>query len=402
MLDTTSPVPAPATQVSANAPSGPVSATANCCPQVVTFGAMGTQLYGVDIQTNHPKFPQDAYWEPPAKAKDFPTGKDKTTRDGAMWVSVPIGDQIKLSASIIGCASLANCTIVIEPGGVASLVAPQSGNDIIIKGEGKGEATLKIMCEGKLRGYLHIWCQKMVTLQLGLGLIHVTSARHLDPQGAPMTTADPQFQKPTAADLEVALNDIYKQALVQFKVTDLGTVNYDTAPDLVRHCARDLVFDGMHPVMSRTGIARNSSDRSSEGAYYESSFNSLGDLTRTYLGNVPPLALWYLPAPNQAQTTMSGRAASIMGKDCFMLSTATGDLRIASHEVGHLFGLYHPEDYRAKHQFTPEDRLAALQNGNIVPNDPYNVMGYDANGTMLVYRQWVAMRESPHVEPPAS
>ena len=44
----------------------------------------------------------------------------------------------------------------------------------------------------------------------------------------------------------------------------------------------------------------------------------------------------------------------------------------------------------------------ALQNGNIVPNDPYNVMGYDANGTMLVYRQWVAMRESPHVEPPAS
>ena len=85
-----------------------------------------------------------------------------------------------------------------------------------------------------------------------------------------------------------------------------------------------------------------------------------------------------------------------------MLSTATGDLRIASHEVGHLFGLYHPEDYRAKHQFTPEDRLAALQNGNIVPNDPYNVMGYDANGTMLVYRQWVAMRESPHVEPPAS
>ena len=194
------------------------AAVAPCCPDVSTFeGSKGgrTTYFGFDDKTNLvATVGTDEYWLPPAMAKTLPGSK--LERDGGRWVSVGVGQEAQVEMSFAGtytAACLANCTFEIVPVTIADLVTTSilaSGTTFKIKGKAAGEASVKVICNGKLRGYFHTWCAAAVTLKLDIGTIKTARA--------PAATY-------AINTIQTAAEEIFQQSIISFSVRDLGIVD---------------------------------------------------------------------------------------------------------------------------------------------------------------------------------
>lgn len=137
------------------------------CPEVSTFEGSRTRAryFGFDPKTDLVANPgTDEYWIPMHKVKSLPSSR--TTRDGARWISVGVGQETEIEISFagqMGNGCIVNCAYDMSPRTVAEVVtriATASGVAFKIKGKAEGEASLKVICQGKTIGWLHIWCKK--------------------------------------------------------------------------------------------------------------------------------------------------------------------------------------------------------------------------------------------------
>lgn len=411
MFDASSPVPAAATQVSANAPSGPVSTAVDCCPEAAWFDESSNGLasyYGFDNLSNKPAQPGGEYWNSGAR---IAVPNDKDTRDGTVWVSVPVDEETELTINFKGAAAcIGNCTYEIEPSTVAKVVEPTptaSGLAIKIKGVTPGEASLKVMCNGTLRGYFHIWCQEMVYLDVSVGAIQVTSAKHtrhqimqgrdeylstkLPPLLLPPLPPNPPY---VDANLETALNNTFMQALISCNVTDVGVIDFDQMPEAQRSAARNFVFDGPEPVFMPSGSMdpRVGYDKAVTEAVYRS-LEGMAGLANAHLPGKFHYRIWYLRQPDVHSLETMGAALDTPSRDGFMFATGENYYSILAHEFGHMLGLKHVNEPEGtnKDQLPDHLRLSDKNGTAWHPDDPTNVMGYNHPANVdLLYKQWKA------------
>lgn len=409
MFDTpsgASPVPAPATEVSPGAPSGPVGSTVDCCPQAVAFSFLpqpGRSTYGFDAISNAGAVATDDYWDPPEKKK---TLQGRETRDGAAWVSVPVGGETVLNISLMGCASAVSCTFEVEPASVAVVVDPKPAGNLdalTIKGLAEGEASLKVMCRGTLVGYFHIWCKKMATIRIGVGAIHVTSSKHTDPaSGAAIST--PVFPMSTAdlAQLKAKLDEIYRQALIEFEIRSLGVVDFDHTPEKLKRNAQELILDGPNSVFDGSGDLRLHSARNDKDFIrWMEAINALGNLARMRTGGYGSYSVWFVPQPDQGTLDVVGYSDAIPGRNVYVFELPPDALDTTAHELGHLMGLQHPNVFSTTEKATVDAheaqypahlRYSDINKDNWHLDDPKNLMGYNGpNNYDLLYRQWKAL-----------
>ncbi|TKW66721.1 MAG: matrixin family metalloprotease [Paracoccus denitrificans] len=411
MFDSSSPVPPAATQVAANAPSGPVTAAVDCCPEAAWFDVSRNgpaSYFGFDNLSNKVAQPGQEYWN---SGPQISLPSNKETRDGAVWVSVPVGEETELTINFKGAAAcIGNCTYEIEPATVAEVVAPTptaSGLAIKIKGVQPGEASLKVMCNGKLRGYFHIWCQKMVFLDVSVGVIQVTSAKHtrhqimqgrneylstkLPPLLLPPLPPNPPF---TVENLETALNNTFMQALISCSVTDVGIVDFDQLPEAQRNAARNFVFDGPEPVFMSSGSMdpRVGFDKAVTDAVYRS-LNGVAGLANAHLPGKFHYRIWYLRQPDVHSLETIGAALETPSRDGFMFATGESYYSVLVHEFGHMLGLKHVNEPNKtnKDQLPDHLRLSDKNGAAWHPDDPTNAMGYNSPFNVdLLYSQWKA------------
>ena len=190
------------------------------CASVSFFeGPTSRPLYfGFDHKTDMHETAPGHYWKTCPAHGDLPLPENTLTRDGARWVSVAVGKEVQLEINFdfkddecIPCIS--NSTFEVVPSSVATVVTPKvSAKKAVfkIKGATPGEASLKVICDGKDIGWFHIWCQHEVTLKLDVACI-VTDR-------APAATYN-------MGALRTHFEDIYRQALIKVDMLDLGQID---------------------------------------------------------------------------------------------------------------------------------------------------------------------------------
>lgn len=414
-----SPVQPPATRLSPNAPSGGVSATVDCCPQVITFGFSGaanSAVYGFDDRSNKPARPEDAYWEPPTKAKKLPSNRE--TRDGAVWVSVPLGGEVDLMVFLEGCATASNCSyeVVGGPGVVEVLNPKPAGNmaTLKIKGAAEGEASVKVSCRGKVIGYFHVWCKKLAKLRLGVGIIKVTSAKHkslnlMRPDDYMVTgplpsvsglSLPPMYEIP---GLSKAVNATFKQALIEFDVQDLGLVDFDQLPGPIRAKARNAAFDGPNALFGADGaIDERVGFDEQISKQFVATLATLTQLADAQVGGGLDYNIWYIRQPNAHALKTLGAAVAKSSRDAGMFAFGPHIYSVLVHELGHMMGLSHVNEPRGGNETDLPEHLRYNDPKGAAwhPDDPTNAMGYnDPQNVDLLYRQWKKVARTPPAAP---
>lgn len=393
------PAPSPATAQSSSAPRGAVGSTVNCCPEAAVFSELQNarnRYYGYDGLSNihaPPAFP--AYWT--ALPGDVPG--DKTTRDGSAWVSVPVGGQTEVDISFLGSvACIGNCTYEVDPGGVAQLADPAptaAKQSITIIGLSAGEASLKVKCEGRFLGYIRIWCQVMLTIEVGVGTIRCTSEGLSLLDGQPLRIPQQGYVQPAAAHVESLLNLVMRQALVTCRVTDIGEADFMSLPAPEKSEAQGYVFDNRIAFFNQIGMpsfTRNALENKDE---WDRVKVAVADLARRMVGGGKRFNIWYMvsdrPLTDRGST---GEVVSIPGGDLFLFSDEADDEDVIAHELGHLLGLYHPEDASIGSQIPQHLRATETPFFNLYNEDPLNVMSYSLTQLTLLYSQWVTIRNT--------
>lgn len=404
----------PATGLSTAAPTGPVVSTAPCCPDVATFeGSTGARssYFGFDDKTNLvPNVGVDEYWIPPTDAKTLPGNKEH--RDGARWVSVGIGQEAQVQINFGGtftAACLANCTFAVDPATVADVTtAPPAASGAVfkIKGKAAGEASVKVMCDGKLRGYFYIWCETIATI-------------NIDVVG--MTTNKTRPSTHSTSSISTVLNRIFSQALIRFQVRDLGAV--DLSPGWML---------GWHEWWNTSGSTLEISESILNRLHGEAdqvlnrrrqtianALNGNGIAPTGANANLPRAGAYrlYYYIPDPANANAGGSVITIGQSPAFVFFDNSGSSEnSAAHEMGHSLGLEHPVHNALRNQFTAHSLAtlnvatasipatntepavaAALPGGNIMANDPLNLMGYWRTKSVrepMRYRQWKACKRS--------
>lgn len=405
-------VPAPATSVSANAPSGQVSSAVNCCPNATVFDVPSdgaSAYFGFDDKTNEAELGQSAYWVPATAKKNDPPLKPLTeiqqARDGAGWASVPVGETIMLRAGFLGSSACAtNCTFEVQPASVARVVDPKPGpgvRSISIKGEAEGEAVLKVFCNGALLGYVYLWCRKIVTVELGMGTIFVSSAKYKDSFfGDPLTTRPISgLDIPSVEKMKQVLDATFRAALLRFNVTELGVVDFDAAAPAIRDRARHYVFDGPFPIVNNRGQIAMEAGLGIPGAYWQSAAIELAGMSRRQVGGGKPCNIWFLSPPelpivNSRVDHVYGVATSIPTTDAYVFLLLSSLYQTAAHEIGHALGLRHPNDPDVSTQLPAHVLGGGGVRRNVAPGHETNLMGYKDNAFDLLYGQWRIAHEN--------
>ena len=373
------------------------------CANVAFFegSKIPAHYFGFDHKTNMKA--TDAYWAPLPARGSLSLPADRMKRDDARWVSVAVGAEAELEihyifdgADCLPC--LANCTFEIVPSTVAEVVTAHITTKhswFKIKGLARGEASLKVVCDGHDIGWFHIWCEVPKTLPIDVATI-VTSRTNA-------ATYD-------LAALKVFLDDIFKQAAVTLDLRDLGQI--DMSADLAVAAAeapgyppgKMFLEDASNNVIVSCLTALDLSAR------LYAAVRTTGPMPR------PGARRLYFYVPKVGRG-FNGMAIAIGDPATFVFyDTAPGFYSTAAHELGHSMKLDHPtgalapQQFRDFHLATLNQPVAAFPATNTEPgfpahaadttvmaSDPLNLMGYwhdRAARKYLRYHQWKALDRS--------
>ncbi|WP_208352771.1 M12 family metallo-peptidase [Pseudaestuariivita rosea] len=362
--------------------------------------------YAFDDRTNlmpganaasYPPTGAQGYWD------NAPVGThpgNRETRDGASWISVPVGElaEVEIHLDKNNAACLENCTFRVDSSRVATAVTTSVSSRraaFLIRGVNDGEATLIARCNGQDIGWFHIWCKPWVTLDLDCYLAtYPGSSSPTQPidQGA----------------METFLNKVFRQVLISFNVTwsqlilpasalaieaqariDATTVTMvdsnrrpTRAPDmhLSSHAVLVNYLNAVIPASSRTR-SRNGYIFHKPRSAREVTVGANGNAATSFAGVVPTVGM-------RVGWSVSNRTTTF------------------AHEVGHMLGLGHPftlPGQRPTHGL-PSHLIASL--GQPVPNraatntegrirgnalagptGDFNVMALDPNNLMCYPRK---------------
>lgn len=364
--------------------------TASCCPTYAKFERSRNlnNYYAYDNRTNttattaNLTIPGEGrYWA------STPVGlhpQDRYNLDDAVWLSVPKDQTTELEIHMpenVARQCISNCSFRIDNPNVASLITTAVSVNkatLEISGVGEGDATLIVQCGGKDIGWFHIWCAPLVTLNLNVCTIKSSRASAV--------SYDHE-------QIQIILNQVFKQALLQFNVVDRGirTMNSyavgieDKAHEKAAAAGRQTgtsIWDGLtlHRMLLRTFSPRWRAKAFKNYAY---AFYELPGKKETFDGST--------------YTDMAGVVPEIGER--YGISFNNKNYYELAHEVGHMLGLAHPDGSGAARpeQFAPH-LLASLNkpviaqteintdldirpepsSPNVMALDPRNLMGYTA------------------------
>lgn len=347
----------------------PASPVAPCCPDVAIFEqSKGNRasFFGFDDRTNLVATAgADEYWIPPTDPKTLPS--DKETRDGARWVSVGVGKETQVTIGFGGTANktcLPNCTYEVAPAAVATVVTTSVTADGVafrIKGAQAGEASLKVMCDGKLRGYFHIWCAQPVVIDVDV---------------ASIVTPNSGAVAYVLSDMEAYINEVFSQALISVRLNDAGAIT--VAPSVTTYLTGSNSAAIAH-YTEMDLLARAASKKLTARyrlLYYVNTAGHSGGLGIVSGGLGAPGPGW-----------------------AFFDFDLQASYNTMAHEFGHLLDLSHPAHDTDRDEF-PAFQLNNMS-GNILQDDNWNLMGYQSpvplrgpNRKPLRYRQWKKAKRS--------
>lgn len=374
------------------------------CATVAFFEGSTTRskYFGFDHKTNIVATGGHEYWTPVPAPGSLTLPGNKETRDGARWVSVAVGEEVEVEINFdfkttecIPC--IANSEYEVVPASVADVVTKSVTSKkavFKIKGKAKGEASLKVKCDGKDEGWFHIWCENAATIKLDVACI-ITNR-------APAATY-------SLSALRDHFNDIFRQALITLDMFDLGTI------DLTGDAALATVESTGYPPAAGEFLSKSGTPRpyDSKGAVLTALHNkasaALGARSAAPLPRSGAYRLyWYVPT---AGCSILGTVMNIGSNISFGFQPDSSTARNScAHEFGHSLNLRHPSDPSCGSQYaahnlatlgnavpayaatnTEPSSLADPGSGNVLANDPTNLMGYWSdrpNRKPLRYHQW--------------
>ncbi len=375
------------------------------CANVAFFegSKIRSHYFGFDHKTNIKAAVNGEYWVPVPAKGSLTAPTNKLTRDEARWVSVAVGKQAEVEihflfkdAPCIPC--LANTTYQVVPANVAEVVTAHIGTQhawFKIKGKAKGEATLKVICDGHDIGWFHIWCDVEKTLLVDVGTIVTNRA----------TAAAYNL-----GTLATYMNEIFSQILVKFSLKDIGTI------DLSANAALATLETTEYP----TGGEFQDGTTEAQDEVFLTAMDVAAQAAVAARVTGPTMRAgarrlyWYTPT---AGAKWGGMNVTIGHPATFIFFTSLpAAYNTGAHELGHSLKLRHPSDDTGAGQFAAHNRAtlstaipayaatntepasaANPAHSNIMANDPTNLMGYwpdKAARKYLRYHQWKAADRS--------
>ena len=375
--------------------------------------ATRNKYFGFDHKTDMPAADPGHYWKPCPAHGDLNLPGDKLTRDGARWVSVAVGKEVELEIHFdfkedecIPCIS--NSTFEVVPANVATVVTPKiSAKKAVfkIKGAAAGQASLKVICDGKDIGWFHIWCQEEVTLNLDVCCL-VTNR-------APSTSY-------SMAALRAHFDDIFRQAVIKIDMRYLGDIDLTGNAALATVESQGYPATGGGRFLSKSGTPRPYDSKGAVLRALDTAASAV--LAARTTGPLPRnnayRLYWYVPTVG---CSILGTVMRIGSKQSFGFRPDSATARNScAHEFGHSLNLRHPSDGSSGPQYaghlattlnaacpgfpdTNTEPANAAQpafvptpnrsSNNVLGNDPTNLMGYwgdRPNRKPLRYHQWKA------------
>lgn len=391
-------------------------------PNVIKKTRPRNCYYGFDDKTNAPKKKRGNYWSPVPRHATLkaPTKDQREQRDGSVWVSVPIGQtaELEIEFDFRGrkcMACIANTTFEVFPKAVASVVDKNiTAQKAVfrIKGMAKGEATLKVLCDGHVIGWFHIWCADLVALKLDV--VQIVGARSKN-------------NRHPLGNLKRVFDEVFRQALVSVDLKDLGQADISSDARAIQEEADGYDADGVW------------TDRAQTTALMRLGADNVLRKRHPPMQRRPGAFTIYIYIPEKmlhplkGNRFVGGRAQGIGQPNSFVYEFGTEDtLTSAAHEFGHCLGLRHPSDEVGADQF-PDHHLQTLKEevdarsatntepasekmkfevltggsqfggdeiqtttDNVMSDDPLNLMGYwfdSKQAKLLRYRQWKTIRK---------
>ena len=353
-----------------------------------------TKFCGFDPKTDLPSSSSGNYWKPVPDHGAISMGS-RTKRDGARWVSVAAGHEAEVeiefdfkTTECIPC--IENCTFEISPGSIAEVVTKKiSAKKAVfkIKGKAPGEASLKVFCDGNEIGWFHIWCRYWKKLKIDVACI-VTSR-----------TSSVAYN---ATAIKNLCNRIFRQAIINFSVRDLGVI--------------DMSSDVWLGIKERTAYdwagTKFTSSASALGWLHTAASSYLAARTSAPFARSAAYRIYFYVPPD---VDAGGSVINIGSSPAFVFfGPGASANNSAAHELGHSLGLNHPAHDGTAGQF-PAHLLSGLNTAiaaqsatsteiavtsraahfNIMAKDAHNLMGYwspKPDRKMLRYNQWKSVK----------
>lgn len=370
------------------------------CPDVSFFEGATTRAkyFGFDHKTNLVvKAGTDEYWLPTPARGSISLPKDRLTRDGARWVSVAVGKETEVEIHFafkgdecIPC--IGNCTYEVKPASLAEVVTKKitaKKAAFKIKGKAEGEGSLKVICSGAEIGWFHIWSRKEGTIKIDVVNLQTTlvSATSFD-----------------LAALRAAFEEIFRQNALKIDMISLG--NLDLSKDAALATKESTGYDSTGGFNTDMGVL---------GALHAKASAALKARKTAPLPRAGAYRLYrYIPT---GDLTAAGTVINIGASPAFsFMSDSPAARNSMAHEIGHSLGLRHPSDPSSAKQYATHNRAtlstavpayaatntepatsAESASGNVMANDPTNLMGYwpdKANRKPIRYHQWKACSRS--------